>query len=245
MTSSIRAIFFDAGNTLLFPQLETLVHDLDKAGFATRVAHFDEAERTGKRNLEKVLWPQIRQGRAPRASNMAYWEHYLHALMEQIGASEENRSRALDLVISRFRDIHTWSKVLPETVPVLKNLKAAGYFLAVVSNSDGSVEGEIRRAGLGDYLEFVIDSAVVGVEKPHPEIFAIALDRAHMGPHETIYVGDTYATDIGGAELAGLRGILMDRVGAYPDATCPRITSLLQLTGLVAGSFPSPSQVMK
>lgn len=245
MTSPVRAIFFDAGNTLLFPQLKTLIQDLDKAGFAARVAHFDEAERTGKRNLDDVLWPQIREGRAPRASNLAYWEHYLQALMVQIGASAEDRSRALDLVISRFRDIHTWSKVLPETVPVLKGLKSAGYFLAVVSNSDGSVEGEIHRAGLGDYLEFVIDSAVVGVEKPHPEIFEIALERAHMTPHETIYVGDTYATDIGGAELAGLRGILMDRVGAYPNATCPRITSLSELTGLVAGSFPSSSHAAR
>jgi len=46
-------------------------------------------------------------------------------------------------------------------------------------------------------------------------------------------VGDTYATDVGGAKLAGLSGILMDRVGAYPDADCPRIKSLSELGGLI------------
>jgi putative hydrolase of the HAD superfamily len=71
------------------------------------------------------------------------------------------------------------------------------------------------------------------VEKPHPEIFQMALQRSGIKPDEAVYVGDTYPTDIGGAELAGLRGILIDWVGAYPDATCPRITSLSELTGLV------------
>ena len=118
-------------------------------------------------------------------------------------------------------------------MPALKSLKSAGYFLAVISNSEGTVEGELRRAGLAEYMEFVIDSSIVGVEKPHPEIFEIALERAHLEPHEALYIGDTYATDIGGAQLAGLRGILMDRVGAYPDAACPRIKSLSELSGML------------
>ena len=233
MNSQLRAIFLDAGNTLLFPELERIARDLDEAGFTVCVENFHKAEREGKRKLDEVLWPQIREGRIPPAVNRVYWEHYLEALMEQVGAPAETRAAAIEVVTERFRDIHTWSKVLPETVPVLKSLKSAGYFLAVISNSDGTVEGEIRRSGLGEYLEFVIDSAIVGVEKPHPEIFAIALERAHMEPQEALYVGDSYATDIGGAQLAGLRGILLDRVGAYPDATCPRITSLSELSTLV------------
>lgn len=239
MNSPYRAIFLDAGNTLLFPQLESIAQDLVEAGFTACVENFREAERAGKRDLDKFLWPQIREGHPPRSANLAYWEHYLRALLEQIGATAENRQQALDMVIGRFRDIRTWSKVLPETVPVLSGLRSEGYFLAVVSNSDGTVEGQLERAGLRELLEFVIDSAVVGVEKPHPEIFEIALDRARMKPDEAVYVGDTYATDIGGAQLAGLHGILLDPVGAYPGATCPRITSLSELSGVV--EQPSPS----
>jgi HAD superfamily hydrolase (TIGR01549 family) len=233
MNTAIRAIFMDAGYTLLFPQLEKLAQDLEAAGIPISVEHFHEAERAGKKRLDEVLWPQIREGRVPRTSNHVYWEYYLAALMELLGTPAEKRKAALERVIAGFRDTRTWSKVLPDTVPTLKKLKAAGYYLAVISNSDGTVEGELHSAGLDEYLEFVIDSSVVGVEKPHPEIFEIALNRAGVKPHEAIYVGDTYPTDVGGAELAGLRGILIDWVGAYPDAECPRITSLSELSELV------------
>jgi len=233
MSTPVRAIFLDAGNTLLFPQLERLAQELETAGFPLRPEQFHQAEREGKKKLDEVLWPQIREGRVPRTSNNAYWEYYLSALSEILDGTAETRAAAVERVIAGLRDIHTWSKVLPDTVPVLKKLKAAGYYLAVISNSDGSVEDELQRAGLDEYLEFVIDSSVVGVEKPHPEIFQMALERSGIKPGEAVYVGDTYPTDIGGAELAGLRGILIDWVGAYPDANCPRITSLSELGDLV------------
>ena len=233
MKTPVRAIFMDAGYTLLFPQVERIAEDLQAAGFPVSIEQLHQAERDGKKRLDEVLWPQIREGRVPRTSNHFYWQYYLTALMEKLETPAETRSAVLERVIAGFRNIHTWSKVLPDTVPALKKLKAAGYYLAVISNSDGSVESELRRAGLDEYLEFVIDSSVVGVEKPHPEIFEIALARSGMSADEAIYVGDTYPTDIGGAELAGLRGILIDWVGAYPDATCPRITSLSELSELV------------
>jgi HAD superfamily hydrolase (TIGR01509 family) len=233
MSTPVRAIFMDAGNTLLFPQVERLAQDLEAAGFPACAEHFHKAERAGKKKLDEVLWPQIREGRVPRTSNHVYWEYYLRALLELLGIPPETRTAALERVIAGFRDTRTWSKVLPDTVPTLKKLKSSGYYLAVISNSDGTVEGELQRAGLDEYLEFVIDSSVVGVEKPHPEIFEIALQRSGVEPGEAIYVGDTYPTDVGGAELAGLRGILIDWVGAYPDAECPRITSLSELGNLV------------
>ena len=236
MKAPIRAIFLDAGYTLLFPQLERLAQDLEAAGFPARVEQFHQAERAGKKKLDEVLWPQIRNGRIPRTTNYVFWEHYLTALMDQLGPPAEARKELSDRVIAGFRDTRTWSKVLPDTLPTLQKLKKAGYYLAVISNSDGTVEGELRSAGLHQYLEFVIDSFVVGVEKPHPEIFEIALNRAGFKPHESIYVGDTHPIDIGGAELAGLHGILIDRVGAYPEAECPRITSISQLVDLVGAA---------
>lgn len=233
MSTELRAMFLDAGNTLLFPQLQRIEQDLQAAGVHACDEQFHEAERAGKRKLDQMLWLQIREGRVPRSSNGVYWEYYLDALFEQIRVPAAARKAATDVVVERFRDIRTWSKVLPETIPVLESLRSAGYFLAVISNSDGTVEGELRRAGLRKYLEFVIDSSIVGVEKPHPEIFEIALERAGIEPQEVLYVGDTYATDIGGAQLAGLRGVLMDRVGAYPDAKCPSIKSLSELGTLI------------
>ncbi|MCL5006420.1 MAG: HAD family hydrolase [Acidobacteria bacterium] len=233
MCSKVRAVFLDAGYTLLFPRVEVLIRDLTDLGFAASAEDFEEAERAGKRKLDELLWPRIRNGQIPRTSSRFYWQPYFEFLMDRLGVSVEARPALIEKLGGTFRDIRTWSRVLPETLPVLERLRAAGYFLAAISNSNGTVESELRRAGFSEYLRFVIDSAIVGVEKPDPEIFRIALRQANVAPEEALYVGDIYAVDVGGAQLAGLRGVLFDHVGAYPDAACARITSLSELSTLV------------
>jgi putative hydrolase of the HAD superfamily len=229
-----RAIFFDSGNTLIFPRLEELARDLTEQGYPAEIEDFHAAERVGKQKLDDWLWPQIRLGEVPRAIDHFYWGAYLRALVERIGAPESEHGRLTQRVAEGFRDITLWSRVLPETPPYLEKLRADGYFLGVISNSVGTMEEQLARLDLARHFEMVIDSAVVGVEKPHPEIFKIALDRAGAKPQETVFVGDTHATDIGGAQLAGLRGVLIDRVGAYPNAACPRINSLPELDSILA-----------
>ncbi len=235
MPRKLRALFFDAGNTLIFPRLEELVRDLGAQGYPATEEDFYAAERAGKAKLDEWLWPQIRSGQVPRTIDHFYWGEYLHALMERIGAPEAERPTVMRRVAEGFRDIRLWSRVLTETPQVLEALRAQGYFLGVISNSVGTMEVQLGRLNLAGYFSTVLDSAVVGVEKPHPEIFQMALARAGAAPSEALFVGDTYATDIGGAQLAGLRGVLIDRVGAYPHADCARVASLSELEALVQG----------
>lgn len=229
MSSKLRALFFDAGNTLIFPRLEELVRDLGAQGHPATAEDFYAAERAGKQKLDEWLMPQIRSGQVPRTIDHFYWGEYLSALMERVHVPEAERPTVMRRVAEGFRDIRLWSRVLPETPQVLEALRAQGYFLGVISNSVGTMEEQLGRLNLAGYFSTVLDSAVVGVEKPHPAIFQMALARVGAAPSEALFVGDTYATDIGGAQLAGLRGVLIDRVGAYPHADCPRITSLSEL----------------
>ena len=233
MPSRLRAIFFDAGNTLIYPRVEELAQDLTKQGYPATAEDFFAAERAGKQKLDEWLWPQIRQGEVPRTIDHYYWGEYLQALVERVGVPEAERLRVMQRVADGFRDITLWSRVLPETPPFLAKLRAQGYYLGVISNSIGTMEQQLERVGLRQHFELVIDSALVGVEKPHPEIFRIALERAGIAAADTVFVGDTNATDMGGAHLAGLRGVLIDRVGAYPKAESPRITSLPELERLL------------
>jgi HAD superfamily hydrolase (TIGR01549 family) len=233
-SSRIRAIFFDAGNTLLYPRLDERALELTEAGFPARVEDFHVAERAAKQKLDVWLWPQIRRGEVPRTIDHYYWAEYLSLLMGLIGAPETEHARLINLVASGFRDIRTWSLVLPETPPYLASLKAQGYFLGVISNSVGTLAGQLENTGLRDNFQAIFDSALVDVEKPHPEIFQMALASAQVAADEAVFVGDTNATDVGGAQLAGLRGVLIDRINAYPDAECPRITLLPELEALLA-----------
>ncbi len=229
MPSEFRAVFFDAGNTLIFPRVEDLAQDLTAQGFPATAEDFYAAERAGKQKLDEWLWPQIRQGVVPRTIDHYYWGEYLRALMERVHAPEAEHERLMARVADGFKDIRLWSRVLEDTPTILGALRAEGYFLGVISNSVGTMEEQLNRVGLATYFHTILDSAIVGVEKPHPEIFQIALSRAGIEASQALFVGDTYSTDIGGAQLAGLRGVLMDRVGAYPHADCPRINSLPEL----------------
>jgi len=233
-SSRIRAIFFDAGNTLLYPRLDERARDLTDAGFPARVQDLHAAERAAKQKLDQWLWPQIREGEVPRTIDHYYWAEYLSLLMGLIGAPETEHARLIRLVADGFRDIRTWSVVMPETPPYLASLKAEGYFLGVISNSVGTLAGQLQNTGLRDYFQAIFDSAIVGVEKPHPEIFQMALASAAVEANAAVFVGDTNATDVGGAQLAGLHGVLIDRVNAYPHAECPRITSLPELDRVLA-----------
>jgi putative hydrolase of the HAD superfamily len=101
------------------------------------------------------------------------------------------------------------------------------------------MEEQLRRVDLARYFRTILDSAIVGVEKPDARIFRMALASAGVEASEAVFVGDIHATDVGGARGAGLLGVLMDRVGAYAHPDCPRITSLPELDLVINRVSPS------
>jgi putative hydrolase of the HAD superfamily len=225
----IRAVFLDAGNTLVFPRLEVIIADLREDGYSATPEDFYAAERLAKQKLDDWLWPQIRTGEVPQQIDHYYWREYLREFTRRLGTPERTPGALTRRLIERFQDLQLWSRVMPDTPAFLEWLVARGYYLGVISNSIGTLEGQLVRLGLARYFQAILDSAIVGIQKPHPGIFKLALQRAGVEASEAVFVGDTHATDVGGAQLAGLTGVLMDSVGAYPDATCPRISSLPEL----------------
>ncbi len=229
MSGQLRAIFFDAGNTLVYPRVEELAEALTQQGYPATAEDFFAAERQGKQQLDEWLWPQLRRGELPPKVDHFYWAAYLKAVVQGVGAPEAEHPRLMARIGQGFATITFWSRVYPETPPFLEKLRAQGYQLGVISNSIGTMEQQLQRVDLARHFQVILDSAVVGAEKPHPEIFRVALERANVTASEALFVGDTYATDIGGAQLAGLRGVLIDRVGAYAKVDCPRIRQLPEL----------------
>jgi putative hydrolase of the HAD superfamily len=105
----------------------------------------------------------------------------------------------------------------PQAIDVLWSLSAAGYQLAVVSNAFGTVEADLQRLGICSVaggtlppVAVVIDSHLVGVAKPDPGIFNMALDALGVEPSRSIYVGDTVRFDVLGAQAAGLHPVHVD-----------------------------------
>jgi putative hydrolase of the HAD superfamily len=94
--------------------------------------------------------------------------------------------------------------------------------------------------GQAAQVAVVVDSDVVGVEKPDPAIFRIALDALGLAPDDCLYVGDTVHFDVNGARAAGLRPVHLDPYGLCPGADHPHVGSLSQLAGaLIPATSPS------
>src|SRR4029078_19005 len=108
-----------------------------------------------------------------------------------------------------------------------------GLKLTIVSNANGKLKVLFERLALAGCVDFLLDSHDEGVEKPDPRFFEIALERSGARRETTIHVGDLYHVDVEGARAAGLRGVLLDEGGLYPDVDCPRVGSLQELVDVI------------
>jgi len=104
-------------------------------------------------------------------------------------------------------------QVEPDAISTLARLRGVGYKLGLISNAGDAadVHALIDKAGLRPYFDRIWISAKVGVRKPHPRIFEIALDSLHCSPKEAIMIGDTLNADILGALNVGMSSIWITR----------------------------------
>ncbi len=220
----MKAILFDAGNTLLhldYPWLAELTRRLGGEGLAA-----DDIGRAVAA-VGRQGWP------APAVNDRptAFFAGYFGAVAESVGLSVAAARAFWQTAewehLTDPRGI--WRCPAPAAREVLDSLAARGLALGVVSNADGRVEQQLAAAGLREPLETVIDSYVVGVEKPDPRIFRIALERLEVDGPDALYVGDLLALDVEGAKAAGLRALLYDPWDAYPELHQGRIRTLREL----------------
>src|SRR5437588_9185394 len=116
----------------------------------------------------------------------------------------------------------------PDAAPALRALRPAR--LVVASNWDYTLPAVLERAGLRELVDGVVTSAEAGVAKPDVRFFEAALRAAGCRADEAVYVGDSPANDMVGAEAAGLRAVLVRRGGGAPDGeSVGRLTELPRL----------------
>ena len=223
--SGISAILFDAGGTLIRVDGERLCR---AAGVAWEEASFAAAESAAVAAVQRLVQSNSASTDAKRLPL------YLDAILAGLGVPSEGRAAAARAVVAEHRRSNLWSRACDDAPGALSTLSGRGYRLGVVSNADGRVRGLLERAGLSAFLELVVDSAEVGVEKPDPRIFLAATGRLGLPPSACAYVGDIYEIDYVGARRAGLEALLIGS-GAAPEGVA-RVASLSQLLAL----FPAP-----
>lgn len=109
------------------------------------------------------------------------------------------------IVATHINDATT--ALLNENRLVLDRLRQAGLPMVLVSNFYGNIRTVLRDAHLDGYFKEVIESAVVGVRKPNPAIFALGVCALDLPASEVLVVGDTYTKDIVPAKQLGCHAI--------------------------------------
>jgi HAD superfamily hydrolase (TIGR01549 family) len=213
-----RFVFFDVGNTLLFPNRARILAPLPADRHPT-LERWQALERRTKQEFDAGMTDG-------KVDHGFWWAFHTH-LLEELDAMDEDVRNAL---VENTRKSANWDQILSRTREALERIRR-DCAIAVISNSDGRIDEVLRRCGIADCFESITDSGIVGREKPHPAIFEAALQAMKAEAADSLYVGDVYSVDYVGARRAGMQALLFDVSGAYREQEYPRVDSLAELEG--------------
>jgi putative hydrolase of the HAD superfamily len=226
----IRVVMLDVGGVFHLPNHDRVLEALGRAGVEADPDRFDRAHYVGVAALER--WPGSEEG---------IWRAYEEAYAIEVGVSSDRLERAITELDAAFLGPGMWSRVVPGSVDALRRLADTGLSLAIVSNADGTLEERLSNEGIcqvgpgrGVPVAVVLDSAAVGVAKPDPGIFHLALAALGVDPGAAVHVGDTVGADVDGALAAGVRPLHLDPYGLCDDDSHLHLAALADLAPRLA-----------
>jgi putative hydrolase of the HAD superfamily len=234
----IAAVLLDVGGVITTPDHEMLRGPLEAAGAQPTAQALDRAHYAGVSAIDAGY----------QATGALDWRRYDAAVARSVGVEEDRIDDAVRGLEEAWRLVRGWHRIVPGALEGLRQLAETGVPLGVVSNADGTVADQLVAArvcqvgaGHGVPVAVVIDSTVVGVEKPDPRIFTFALDALGVtaaDASDVVHVGDTIFADVAGARAAGLRPLHLD---PYRDCPGPagdheHVRSLTEVAELVRRS---------
>jgi len=218
-----RFIFFDVGNTLLFPNRARMLAPLPlPVDRHPTLAAWQALERRTKQEFD--------QGMIGGTVDHGFWWTFHTHLLQDLNVLDHGvpDNAVRDALVENTQKSANWDQILPGTREALDRIRRE-YAIAVISNADGKIDAVLQRCGIEDCFASITDSGNVGYEKPHPAIFEAALHAMKASAAESLYVGDVHSIDYVGARNAGMQAVLLDVAGAYREQEFPQVESLVDL----------------
>lgn len=227
------AVLFDAGETLVRPTPsfgealhgllaeQGLVFDPDDVNRVAREALWDASQDAMQRG---VLWTV-----SPESSR-AFWTGIYMRTLETLGGSAP--ASVPGWLFEQFTQPERYGPY-PDALPALRELRAHGYRLGIVSNWEPWLPVVLDRIGMSPLLDTIAVSGAEGIEKPDPALFELALKRMGVKPERAAYVGDSPTHDVEPALSLGMGAVLVDRYGRHEGVHRPTIASLGMLTAVL------------
>jgi len=228
-----RAVFFDVDFTLIYPG--PTFRGAGYRDFCARYGVAVDAERFAAGVASAA--PLLETG--DDAFNPEVFVAYTRHIIEHMGGAGAG-------VDAAARDIYReWAacqhfELYDDVAEVLRGLTQAGLRIGLISNTQRCLTSFQSHFELSGLISATVSSFEHGFMKPHPSIFAAALERIGAAPADAVMVGDSLRQDVAGALNAGMRAVLLDRAGGATPALAavlgvPVIRSLRELPNLVIG----------
>lgn len=207
------AVFFDVGNTLIYPYpsvAEVCREVLAEAGHFHDLSRIDEimplvdAYYEDRYRDDDTFWTNDEE-------TIQVWVGMYSLLCRRLEITE-NAEVIARTVCEKFGEPERWRAYL-DVLPAFRRLRERGLGVGVISNWDTRLAGLLDGLGFGEHLGVVVSSAEVGLHKPDPRIFEHACRELGVEPSRAAHVGDHHYADVLGASAAGMRAVLIDRHG--------------------------------
>lgn len=226
----VRAVTFDAGNTLLAAEPAPPVI---YARVLSELGRPVTPEEVGP--VFAAVWAEAQlrtePGKDRYAANpggeRAWWGEFVRQVLSRLGHNALCEE-ALARLYTEFTRPSVW-RVFPGVRETLQALKERQVPLAVISNWDSRLPGILDGLGLSPFFDVIAVSSLEGMEKPAPEIFTRTLARLGTEPEATLHLGDSPREDYDGARHAGLVPVLLDRAGHFANNGFRRISHISQI----------------
>jgi len=226
---NINTIFFDLDGTLRHNQptfLEALSTYNLLLGLPAEIAH----SKQGYRWLHNY-WAQSAELSDDREKfgedGVAFWVNHSRRYLIACGCSSEQAAQLSPALTEFMREDYTPLDTLDtEADELLGNLQQEGFRLGVISNRSKPFEEQLESLGIRSYFEISLAAGSIDTWKPDPKIFHHALREMNIKPEQAVYVGDNYFADVVGAQNAGIKPVLIDPDGLFPEADCMVIKTI-------------------
>jgi putative hydrolase of the HAD superfamily len=231
----LKAVFFDAGETLLAPHPsfhELFSRVLGEQGHSrppTRVGEvFEQMAPSFAEVIDKLA---VTSWSVSAEASRAFWGALYGKALEDLEVPDPGR-RIASALYERFTRYESY-RLFPDVIPTLAALKGAGKTVGLISNFEEWLEGMLIEMEVAALFDLMVISGKEGIEKPDPAIFRLALERSGVDPADALYVGDHPRIDVEGARAVGMEAVLIDRRGRHEGFEGLRIGSLDQLLGIL------------
>ncbi len=226
---AIKAVTFDVGSTLIFPQpsvAETFVAAAANYGYdipleeaeshidACWALYFAEYERDGD------FW-------CHHEGCKRIWVMQYELLCDLCGVTT-HKDDVVEDVYRAFLRGHHWG-IYPDVLPALEALQTRGVHMAVISNWDADLLNILDDLELSRFFDVRLPSGLVGLRKPDPAFFRHALAELGLEPGEVLHVGDMDDADGEGPLNCGMRPLIIDRHGRDHAEGLPVINDLRRI----------------